>query len=292
MPPTAPTATPPIAVRREVAAPADPVAANAPAPDPDAAPIAGGAPRAARPDPFPDSVAAPIAGGPPRTARPDPFPDSERRRIPTVDPDGEGHPLDEVVLETGDRTPSAARRGTRALLEWGAVILGALAVALLIKTFLVQAYFIPSESMVPTLNIDDRVLVNKLSYRVGEIERGQVVVFHRPEGWDGDDEDLIKRVIATSGETITITDGQVYIGEQLLQEPYLPDGVTTGGFVDQEGCVDPTPTSCTIPEAHIFVMGDNRGRSHDSRFEGPIPESDVVGRAFVKVWPLGDVTGL
>lgn len=187
---------------------------------------------------------------------------------------------------------STSRRASRALLEWGAVIIGALAVALLIKTFLVQAYYIPSESMVPTLNENDRVLVNKLSYQVGEIKRGQVVVFHRPEGWDGDDEDLIKRVVALEGETITITEGKVYIGEQLLVEGYLRDGVTTSGFVDQTGCVDPTPTTCTIPEGHIFVMGDNRGSSHDSRFEGPIPESDVVGRAFVKVWPLSDLSGL
>lgn len=191
--------------------------------------------------------------------------------------------------------PHAVSGRMRGFLEWGAVVVGALAVALIIKTFLMQAYFIPSRSMEPTLQVGDRVLVNKLSYDFGDISRGDLIVFNRPETQTDGEDDLIKRVIALPGETIEIREGEVFITtagsdeQQLLREPYLEDAVATAGIVNNENCVDPTPGTCTIPEDYVFVMGDNRPGSRDSRFFGPIPEDLVVGRAFLRVWPLGDV---
>lgn len=195
----------------------------------------------------------------------------------------------------GDFEGDAISGRMRGFLEWGAVIVGALAVALIIKTFLMQAYFIPSSSMEPTLQIGDRVLVNKLSYDFGDVGRGDLVVFHRPPSQPEGEDDLIKRVVALPGEILVIREGQVFITvvgseeQQLLQEPYLEDGVRTTGFINTENCVNPSPASCEIPDGYIFVMGDNRPGSRDSRFFGPISEDLVVGRAFLRVWPIGDV---
>jgi signal peptidase I len=177
-----------------------------------------------------------------------------------------------------DGPPEKERNSTRTLIEWVAVIGGALIVALIIKTFLIQAFYIPSGSMEPTLDIGDRVLVNKLSYRVHDVHRGDLVVFERPEGEGGDIRDLIKRVIGLGGETIEGRDGHIVIDGRVLSEPYLPEGVTTGDFEPVE-----------IPEDQVWVMGDNRGDSRDSRSFGPIAEEDIVGRAFIRVWPVGDI---
>lgn len=171
-------------------------------------------------------------------------------------------------------------RGVRNLVEWIAIVVGALAVALLVKTFLIQAFFIPSLSMYPTLDEGDRVLVNKLSYRLHDVHRGDLVVFERPEGQpESDIKDLIKRVVGLEGETIEAREGVIYIDGQELDEPYLVEGVTTDNLPRQE-----------IPAGHVFVMGDNRGDSADSRVFGPIDEDTIVGRAFVKVWPLPEIS--
>lgn len=169
-------------------------------------------------------------------------------------------------------------RSARSAVEWVAVIIGALVVALVVKTFLIQAFYIPSESMVPTLQVGDRVLVNKQSYRSGDIERGDVVVFDRPGGPGPDGiKDLIKRVVALPGETVEGRDGHVYIDGRQLDEPYLPPGTRTSSF-------GPEP----IPEGHVWVMGDNRGASDDSRRFKAVPVDDVVGRAFVIIWPISE----
>lgn len=179
----------------------------------------------------------------------------------------------------------------RSLIEWVAVAVGALAVALLIKAFLLQAFYIPSESMTATLNVNDRVLVNKLSYQIGNIDRGDIVVFEKPPAAPGSITDFIKRVAALPGETITFVDGEVFIDGQLLNEPYL-DGDThpNSAAIVSEGCTNtPSADRCTLAEGWYFVLGDNRDNSTDSRSFGPIEEDAVVGRAFLKVWPLGDL---
>lgn len=193
-------------------------------------------------------------------------------------------------------TPARARRGgvdtfLRSVIEWVAVAAGALAVALLIKAFLLQAFFIPSASMDDTLVINDRVLVNKLSYMVGDVGRGDIVVFDKPEGATGQIQDFIKRIVALPGETISFVGGEVFIDGQRLFEPYV-DGAATvpARSISGEGCVnEPAPDSCTLAEGWYFVMGDNRDNSTDSRSFGPIHEDTIVGRAFLKVWPLGDL---
>jgi signal peptidase I len=178
---------------------------------------------------------------------------------------------------------------------WGAVVVGAVVVALLIKTFVAQAFYIPSASMEPTLKKDDRVLVNKLSYRLHDINRGDVVVFERPPQETATDiEDLIKRVVGLPGDVVTVVDGSVYVDGKELSEPYLADGTTTELDGVVTGCEPPPDAApgCVVPEDHIFVMGDNRDFSLDSRVFGPIDEDLVVGRAFVQIWPVGDIGGL
>ena len=181
-------------------------------------------------------------------------------------------------------------RQIRTLLEWVAVAVGALAVALIIKTFLLQAFYIPSGSMEVTLMRGDRVLVNKLSYDLHDVNRGDVIVFAKPPDEGGDIDDLIKRVIALPGETVTFRDGSIYIDGLLLDEPYIEVDVPSLAKTPIPNC-DNTPAtdSCTIPDDRVFVMGDSREASRDSRFFGPIVDDSIVGRAFLKVWPLSDV---
>lgn len=174
------------------------------------------------------------------------------------------------------------RSNLRNTLEWVSVIVVAVLVALLIKTFVVQAFRIPSESMSPTLETGDRVLVNKLSYDAHGLRRGDVVVFERPENLAAgpdDPKDLIKRVIGLPGEEVSTRDGRVYVDGRLLEEPYLPDGTMTYGM---EQAVE-------VPDGKVLVLGDNRGDSTDGRVFGPVPAEAIVGRAFMIMWPPGRV---
>ncbi len=175
--------------------------------------------------------------------------------------------------------------GAKNAIEWIVVLVGAVLLALLLRAVLLQAFWIPSPSMESTLEIKDRVLVNKLSYRLHDINRGDVVVFRRTDQEIGSSPDLprdvIKRVIGLPGETIEARDDTVIInGETLLDESsYIDEGVITEDFGPVE-----------IPEGHVFVMGDNRQQSLDSRFEtGPVATDRVVGRAFFLFWPLNRV---
>ncbi|MDQ3916088.1 MAG: signal peptidase I [Actinomycetota bacterium] len=189
--------------------------------------------------------------------------------------------------------------------ELPVLVVIAFVVALLIKTFLLQAFYIPSASMEPTLVEGDRVLVEKVSYRFGEPARGQVVVFEKefvsltpPEDdpfWEdiasalkglfgfptGGTQDFIKRVMAIEGDTIEGREGKVYVNGEPVDEPYLAEGTETSAFGPVE-----------VPDGMIFVMGDNRGNSDDSRAFGPIPVEEVVGHAFLLLWPPSDFNTL
>jgi signal peptidase I len=215
-------------------------------------------------------------------APPAPGPGPVEAPVATDDLDG---------IDFGDTDGPAPSRMVRTMLEWIAVAAGALAVALLIKAFLLQAFYIPSGSMEPTLVEQDRVLVNKLSYRFGDPGRGDVVVFEKPPNASGDINDLIKRVIALPGETLSLSDGEVYIDGVLLDESdYLPEGVETFPLNAIPNCDnEPANDTCTVPADRVFVMGDNRGGSTDARRFGPIETDSIVGRAFLKVWPIGDI---
>jgi signal peptidase I len=184
---------------------------------------------------------------------------------------------------------SGARKGEvsplRNALEWVVVIAGAVLIALLVRSFVVQSFRIPSGSMEPTLAVGDRVLVNRLSYRLHDINRGDVIVFERPDSAPaapGEPEDLIKRVIGLPGDTIVAREGTVYVNDRPLDEPYLPAGTSTTNLEDP----------VKVPEGEVFVMGDNRDNSSDSRFIGTIPVDSVVGRAFAIIWPVSRWSGL
>jgi signal peptidase I len=192
----------------------------------------------------------------------------------------EDEPPDEATAGEQKKRKRKKESGLRNAVEWVVIIGGAFLVAFVVKTFLIQAFFIPSGSMLPTLHEDDRVLVNKLSYDLHDVHRGDLVVFERPENEAaGQIKDLIKRVVGLPGERIESRDGAVYIDGDLLEEPYLADGAETTGLEPQ-----------TVPEGHVFVMGDNRGDSMDSRVFHAIDEDLIVGRAFVRVWPLPDLS--
>jgi signal peptidase I len=195
-------------------------------------------------------------------------------------------------------------RGKRHLSFWAELpilIVIALVLAVIVKTFLFQAFYIPSGSMEETLQVNDRVMVNKLSYRFGDVQRAQIVVFDPDNGPETEESlpakvarnvleaiglatpesDLIKRVIGLPGETVEIKNNRVLIDGAPIDEPYLPEGVKMRRF----GPV-------TVPPGEFFVMGDNRNASQDSRFIGTIPEEDIIGRAFVIMWPPSHWAGL
>jgi signal peptidase I len=195
-------------------------------------------------------------------------------------------------------TPGRASRRRRIAEDVILVVL-AVTVAVLVRSFVAQAYYIPSGSMEPQLHIDDRVIVSRLAYHLHAFHRGDIVVFEAPPGVETpaskpanfvaaafhdvgvaigvtqDQSVLIKRVIGLPGDRVWATGGHIYINGDLLVEPYLPKGTITSSF-----------GPITVPKGHLWVMGDNRGDSEDSRYFGPIPERTVIGRAIWKVWPL------
>jgi signal peptidase I len=195
------------------------------------------------------------------------------------DPDDDGDDRDGNA-EDADAKPR--RRWRRTILEWLGVIGGGIAIALLVEAFLIQAFWIPSPSMEPTLDVGDRVLVNKLSYKFHDVNRGDVVVFERPPGastgQNGEIKDLIKRVVAVGGDSIEAKEGNVFVNGEQVDEDYLEPGTPT----------DNLPLT-TIPDGQVFVMGDNRTNSEDSRIFGPIDEDAIVGRAFIRVLPITDI---
>ncbi|HEV8571793.1 MAG TPA: signal peptidase I [Actinomycetota bacterium] len=180
--------------------------------------------------------------------------------------------------------------------ELPGLILVAFVLALLIKTFLVQAFYIPSQSMEPTLLVGDRVLVNKFIYAFREPARGEVIVFENPRLDEPDrnpvsafwhwiieglgvstdpEKDFIKRVIGLPGETIEVNRGKVFVDGERIQEPYLNEDRDLSDFGPFK-----------VPQGNLFVMGDNRANSQDSRSTlGPVPRDKVVGEAFILIWP-------
>lgn len=181
--------------------------------------------------------------------------------------------------------PNGGSRLARTIGEWVVVVVIAIAAALIIRLFLFQQYYIDGPSMESTLQPQDRVLVNKLSYRLHDVNRGDVVVFDRVTSPDRHD-DLIKRVIALPGETIEIRSCTVYVDGVRLEEPYLDD--ESLAQVDPVArCGSHTDANATVvPPEMVYVMGDNRQQSFDSRDFGPIEIDKIRGRAFLVMWPL------
>jgi signal peptidase I len=196
-------------------------------------------------------------------------------------------------------TKKGSSSASGSLLELILIVAVALGLALAIQAFLVKPYRIPSESMVPTLQIGQRVLVNRIGARFTKPHVGDIVVFHPPAGAEQDntcgggqppagevcdqptpqraDVNFIKRVVAGPGDRLKILDGHVILNGKRQSERFAePCG---GG----DGCT--FPTEVTIPAGHYFMMGDNRGSSDDSRFWGPVPEKWIIGQAFATYWP-------
>lgn len=198
---------------------------------------------------------------------------------PTVDP---VRPFDGRFAWEPPRPPEPPTlwRRVRGLVEWLVIIAVAVSAAFLVKAYLVQQFQVAGNSMKSTLHDRDRVLVNKLSYRLHSPNRGDVVVLKTMES--SGERDLIKRVIGLPGETLDVRNCQVFIDGRLLVEPYLDPEVAP--------CTDPNAFDFpyTVDDGEVFVMGDNRPGSKDSRDIGPIRYEDLLGRAFVIIWPTVD----
>jgi signal peptidase I len=198
-----------------------------------------------------------------------------------------------VTADLPEPTVAAPKnRRSRWLRETVVVVVVALAAAFLLRTFVVQTFYIPSGSMEPTLQVGDRILVNKLSYHLHGIGRGDIVVFRRPadENCGGPPvADLVKRIIGLPGETISLSanpKGYVVIDGKRLDETWLPTSVRGQTFPGPAGTAYSLAHPYKIPADHYFVMGDNRTDSCDSRYWGPISRSLIVGKVDLRVWPV------
>jgi signal peptidase I len=204
-----------------------------------------------------------------------------------------------MATTTSSRRVKRPKSASGSLLELILIVAVALGLALGIQAFLVKPYRIPSESMVPTLEVGQRVLVNRIGERFGDPSVGDVVVFHPPAGAEQDntcgsgpppegqvcdqptaekaDVNFIKRVVAGPGDRIAIEDGHVIRNGKRQEESFIRE---CGGGSDCD-----FPREVTVPADHYFMMGDNRGASDDSRFWGPVPRDWIIGGAFATYWP-------
>lgn len=167
--------------------------------------------------------------------------------------------------------------------------------ALGIRQFVAEARYIPSESMLPTLEVNDRLMIEKISYRFRQPERGDIVVFNPTATLESQNfrDAFIKRVIGLPGETIEVRGGQVYVDENALTELYVSEDLSTqvGPCITQDEqpyLAEPV----TIPDNSYLVLGDNRNNSYDSRCWGIVPKSKIIGRAAVRFWPLDRIGGV
>ena len=200
------------------------------------------------------------------------------------------------------RPKQESRKG--GVLELFTIVAVALGLALGIQAVLVKPFRIPSESMVPTLEVGQRVLVDRVTFRIGEPERNDVVVFKPPKGADDNvcgvrhssrsacprptssrsDTNFIKRVVAIGGDRLRVVDGRVILNGKRQKEPFIrPDSTCD---------ICNLPDEITIPKGMFFMMGDNRGESADSRFWGPVPKKWLIGQAFMTYWPPNRIGAL
>jgi len=197
-----------------------------------------------------------------------------------ADPAG-AEPAEEKPAEPG---PRRRRRLRRALVEMGAIIAVAVLLAGLVRTFAFQTFWIPSASMVPTLAVYDRVLVQKAFFSWRDVREGEIVVFSHPplDNCPGPQEgDLVKRVIALPGQTIYSSGNSIYINGRLLAEPYLPRYDPLGPPIASR------QHPYRVPPGEFYVLGDNRSDSCDSRFWGPIQGSSIIGKVVLTLWHNG-----
>ncbi len=176
----------------------------------------------------------------------------------------------------GSGEERASKKGG-GFLEFLIILLAAFAFVFgFIRPFVLEAFQVPSESMVPTFEIGDRFLANKFVYRFWEPSVGDVVVFRSVEGGD---EDLVKRIVALPGDEVTVENGVLSVNGEVRNEPFVNEGLP------DRGAYGPA----RVPEGDVFVMGDNRANSRDSRFFGPVPIENIEGEAFASFWPLSRI---
>jgi signal peptidase I len=174
-------------------------------------------------------------------------------------------------------------------IEWLAVIAATVVLTLVIKAYLVEAFVIPSGSMEPTLKIGDRLLVDKVGY---SLHRGDLIVFDKPpRDTESGTPHLVKRIIGMPGDTVSAKGGYYFIDGKQLNETWLPKvdrGVTCAPYNNPPACMPFGPV--TVPQGDYFVSGDNRTESYDSRYFGVISGNLIVGKAFLRIWPLSDIS--
>ena len=190
-----------------------------------------------------------------------------------------------AYMDSGQHAEQQEKGLFRSCLEFILMLVFVLGAAWLLRTFVVAPYEIPSGSMESTIMVGDKVFSEKVSYYSGDVQQGDIVTFADPEL---PSRTLIKRCIATSGQTVELIDGVVYVDGEALAEPYVqgssyPLDTAMGVLVEYP---------YTVPEGYIWVMGDNRENSADSRYFGAVPESSVSGHAFFVYWPLARVGAL
>jgi signal peptidase I len=193
-------------------------------------------------------------------------------------------PYDEEQFDTTisrrsrrERRRDASKKGGGGVLEFLVILVVSFVLVFgFVRPFVVEAFWIPSASMVPTLKYGDRVLVNKFIYRFTEPERGDVIVFKSVQD---DQQDLIKRVVGVPGDEVAVRGGRLFVNGERQREPYVNKKLPDRSFA--------APT--TVPGNHVFVMGDNRANSQDSRVFGPVPKENIEGEAFLRFWPPGRI---
>lgn len=187
-----------------------------------------------------------------------------------------------IALDDNEQTPK--RNPGQSLLSFFGLLALVLLFAFLLRTFVFQPYEIPSGSMEETIMPGDMVFSEKISYHLRDIEAGDIVTFQEPNPANPEKPRvLIKRCIALEGQTVNLVEGVVYVDNQPLNEPY------TGGKTTKSLNSTTVQYPYTVPDGHIWVMGDNRTSSLDSRYFGAVPVSSVNGRAFFTYWPIGSI---
>ena len=211
-----------------------------------------------------------------------PGPDEDDALSPEVAagarPQDEGAPSSDAGPAEPAPRAEKKRKALGTVLEIVIIVAAAFAIAMLVQAFLVKPFTIHQVSMEPTLIEGDRILINRLTYHFRDPKNGDVIVFHSPVKQG---EDLVKRVIAVGGDRVSVSGGKVYVNGVAKVEPYLMEQGFEGDYLET-----------TIPQGKLFVMGDNRNNSGDSRFFGPIDRKSVIGCAFVVYWPIKHWRGL
>lgn len=194
-------------------------------------------------------------------------------------------PVDDAESEADSEPVRRHKHRRRVVTEWLIIIVAALVVSFVMRTFVVQTFYIPSASMEPTLQIGDRIIVSKLSVNLGTINRGDIVVFRAPPAEHCGEvvTDLVKRVIGLPGDYLTSKGNTIYVGTSPKNEVAIVETWTH---------TEPLGTAIGrvhVPANSYFVMGDNHADSCDSRMWGSVPKSDIIGKVFLRIWPLSRV---